>query len=200
MISRTCARQNVDNLWKFQNSNFFRGQRTLTHFSVRSSRTQSATLPLNKIYIAYFLSKKHIVQPKAYMLEFWNFGTSNTTPKYLYYYTIHILYILLLLVVLYLYSNPFFVIPTQFQNSNPTLHIIKKRPIFSRKNQKVIHTTTPIFLLSKSQIELYPTLGPYLKNLYKELYYRSISGIIQMSRKATLQNLWTAFQGGTKSY
>ena len=176
----------MDNLWKFQNSNFFRGQRTLTHFSVRSSRTQSATLLLNKIYIAYFLSKKHIAQPKAYMLEFWNFGTSNTTPKYLYYYTIHILYILLLLVVLYLYSNPFFVIPTQFQNSNPTLHIFKKRLFFKQKIKKVIHTTTPIFLLSKSQIELYLSVGTYLKKLYKDLYQRSTCGKIPIESGISL--------------
>ena len=165
MKSISYACQNVDNLWKFQNSNFFRGQRTLTHFSVRSSNLASATLPLNKIYIAYFLSKKHIAQPKAYMLEFWNFGTSNTTPKYLYYYTIHILYILLLPIVLSLYPNSFFVIPTKFQNSNLTLHIFKKRLFFKQKIKKVIHTTTPIFLLSKSQIQLLSHGGALLKKV-----------------------------------
>ena len=74
MKSSTYKRQNVDNLWKFQNSSFFRGQRTLECFLVRSSRPASVSIVLNKPYIAQFISKHITVPDSAYLLEFWNFG------------------------------------------------------------------------------------------------------------------------------
>jgi len=74
MKSSTYERQIVDNLWIFQNSSFFSGQRVLRCFLVRSSRPASVSIMLNKPYIAYYLSKNITVPDQAYMLEFWNNG------------------------------------------------------------------------------------------------------------------------------
>jgi len=74
MKSTTYTRQNVDNLWKFQNSSFFRGQRTLEHHLVRSSSPASVSIVLNKQYIAHLISNIVIASHSAKLLEFWNFG------------------------------------------------------------------------------------------------------------------------------
>jgi hypothetical protein len=74
MKSSTYKRQNVDNLWIFQNSSFFQGQRTLGHHLVHSSSSASVSIVLNKPCIAHLLSIYHIASHSAKTLEFWNNG------------------------------------------------------------------------------------------------------------------------------
>jgi len=74
MKSSTYKRGNVDNLWKFQNSSFFRGQRTLRCFLVRSPHPASVSIVLNKPYIASYFSIHTFASHSAKLLEFWNFG------------------------------------------------------------------------------------------------------------------------------